>query len=179
MPQFSFTDRLLMAAHDITDALEHPHPDVSFYTVGDETIKVLTTLAAIFRNKYNKPPAPELIDSPIKAAENKRPAVLIQPMLTSPVNHTYQTISQTEVNQVPAHVIEFRNSPKLPMVVTPAARIAAPPRVPARARNLSPRNLSQGYFLDMGSNNNAIDLGNNCWTNLPMMSTVLHPAPGK
>jgi hypothetical protein len=72
------------------DALKHHHPDVTFNTVGDDTIKALTTLAAIFKMKYNKPPAPELIDSPIKAAENKRPAVLIQPVLASPVKHTYQ-----------------------------------------------------------------------------------------
>jgi hypothetical protein len=58
-----------MAAHDITDALKHTHMDVSFSTVGDTIITALTILVAIFRNKYNKPPAPELIDSPIKAAE--------------------------------------------------------------------------------------------------------------
>jgi hypothetical protein len=30
MPQLSSTDRVLMAAQDMTDALKHPHPDVSF-----------------------------------------------------------------------------------------------------------------------------------------------------
>jgi hypothetical protein len=106
MPQLSSTDRLIMAANDMTDALKHPHTDVPFNTDGYDTIKALTTLAAIFKNKCNKPPAPELIDSPIKAAENKRPAVLIQTVLKSPVKHTYQTRSQTELNQVPAHLRE-------------------------------------------------------------------------
>jgi hypothetical protein len=91
MPQLSPTDIPLMAANDMTDALKHHHPDGPFNPVGDDTINALTLLSAIFKNKYNKPPAPELIDSPLKAAENKRPAVLIQPMLTSPVKHTYQT----------------------------------------------------------------------------------------
>jgi hypothetical protein len=68
MPQLSSTDRLLMAANDITDALKNPHPDVPFNTVGYDAITALTTLAAIFKRKYDKPPAPELIDSPIKAA---------------------------------------------------------------------------------------------------------------
>jgi hypothetical protein len=147
-----------MAAHDMTDALKHPHSDVPFNIVGDETIMSLTTLSAIIRNKYNKPPSPELIDSPIKATENKRHAVRIQPVLTSPVKHTFKTRSQKEVNQVPAHFSELQNSPQLPRVVTPATRNAAPPRVPARARNLSPRNLSQGDFWDMGSANNVITL---------------------
>jgi hypothetical protein len=93
MPHLSSTDRLLMAANDMTDSLKHPHPDVPFNTVGEDTIMALTTLANIFKNNYNKPPAPELIDSPIKAAENKCPAVLIQPVRTSPIKNTYQTRS--------------------------------------------------------------------------------------
>jgi hypothetical protein len=64
-------------------------------------------------------------------------------------------------------------------VVTPETRSAAHQRVPARARNLSPRNLSQGYFWDVGSVNNAIALDNNHWTNVPMMNAVIHPASGK
>jgi hypothetical protein len=93
MPQLSSTERLLMAANDMTRALKHPHMDVPLNTVGDCTITALTNLSAIFQNKYNKPPAPEpeLIDSPNKAAENKRPAVLMQPVLTYPGKNTYQT----------------------------------------------------------------------------------------
>jgi hypothetical protein len=82
------------------------------------------------------------------------------------------------VNQVSVRVSESRNSPQLPRVATPAKRSASPPRVPTRARNLSPRNLSQGDFWDMGSANNAIYLGNNHWNNTPMMNSVLHPASG-
>jgi hypothetical protein len=61
MPQLSYTDRLLMTANDTTDALKHPHPNVPFNTVGEDTITALTTLSAIFKSKYNNPPAPELI----------------------------------------------------------------------------------------------------------------------
>jgi hypothetical protein len=41
MPQLSSTDRLLMAAKDMTDAFQNPHPDVPFASVGDDTIKAL------------------------------------------------------------------------------------------------------------------------------------------
>jgi hypothetical protein len=68
MPQISSTYRLLMAAHDMTDAVRHPNTDVPFSTIGDDTITALTKLAAIFKNKYNKPSAPVIIYSPIKAA---------------------------------------------------------------------------------------------------------------
>jgi hypothetical protein len=64
-------------------------------------------------------------------------------------------------------------------VVTPQIIIAATPRVPARARNLSPRNLSQGDFWYTGSANNIIPLGNSHWPKTPMMNAVLHPASGK
>jgi hypothetical protein len=156
MPQLSSTDRVLMAAQDMNDALKHPHPDVPFATIGDETIMALTTLATIFKNKFQKPLAPEAQSSPLKAAENKRPAALIQQALTSPSRPMYQTRSHTINPTAPAHVIHSPNSSLPPRVVTPAARSAAPPRVPARARNLSPRNLSQGDFRDMGSANHAL-----------------------
>jgi hypothetical protein len=38
MPQMFSTDRLLMAAQDMTDALKQTHPDVPFATIGDYTI---------------------------------------------------------------------------------------------------------------------------------------------
>jgi hypothetical protein len=43
MPQMSSTDRLLMAAQDMTDSLKHPHQDVTFATIGDDTISALAT----------------------------------------------------------------------------------------------------------------------------------------
>jgi hypothetical protein len=53
MPRLSSTDRLIMAAND-TDALQNPHPDVSFTQVGDDTILALTALAEIFKLKLQK-----------------------------------------------------------------------------------------------------------------------------
>jgi hypothetical protein len=51
MPQLSSTDRLIMAAKDMTDALHNPHPEVPFARVGDDTISALADLAAIFKLK--------------------------------------------------------------------------------------------------------------------------------
>jgi hypothetical protein len=90
-----------MADNDMTDALKHPHPDVPFNTVEEDKISALTTLAAIFKRKYNKSPGQHLIGSPIKAAEKKLPAVYIQPVLTYPVKNIYQIRSKTQVNTVP------------------------------------------------------------------------------
>jgi hypothetical protein len=42
LPQLSSTNRLLMAAKDMTDALQKPHPAVPFASVGDDTIAALT-----------------------------------------------------------------------------------------------------------------------------------------
>jgi hypothetical protein len=57
MPQMSSSDRILMTAQDMTDALKHPHPDVSFDIIGDDTIKALSTLSEIFTKKTKKPKA--------------------------------------------------------------------------------------------------------------------------
>jgi hypothetical protein len=74
MSQLSSADILIMTADDMADAIKHPHPYVPFSTVRDNTISELTTLTAIFKRKYNKILAQHLIDFPIKASENKRPA---------------------------------------------------------------------------------------------------------
>jgi hypothetical protein len=51
MPQLSTTDRLIMAAKYMMDALQNPHPDVPFAQVGDDTISALAELAVIFKLK--------------------------------------------------------------------------------------------------------------------------------
>jgi hypothetical protein len=88
-----------MAANDMSNALKHPHPEVPFPHVGDDTITALAQLAEIFKNKFQKPKLPELTHSPIKAAKNKIPAAPTQPILTSPMKNTYQTRSQK--NSIP------------------------------------------------------------------------------
>jgi hypothetical protein len=106
------------------------------------------------------------------APENKRPAVLIQPIITSPATHIYH---QTEVNQSPDNICESKNSTQITRLVNPSARSTSPPRVPARARIHSPRK-SQGDFLDMGSVNHAMASDNK---NVPMMNAVLHTVTRK
>jgi hypothetical protein len=69
-----------LGANYISDALKHPHPEVPFSQVRDDTITALAQLATIFKNKFQKPSAPELIQSPLKAAENKQPAALAHPI---------------------------------------------------------------------------------------------------
>jgi hypothetical protein len=58
MPQLSSTDRLLMAAKNMTDALQNPHPEVPFASVGDDTMSALVELAAIFKLKLQQTPSP-------------------------------------------------------------------------------------------------------------------------
>jgi hypothetical protein len=54
MPQLSSADRLIMAANDMTDALNYSHPGVPFNTVGDYIISALTTLAAILKKSTTR-----------------------------------------------------------------------------------------------------------------------------
>jgi hypothetical protein len=144
MPQLSSTDRLIMAANDMTNALKNTHPAVPFTKVGDDTIEALTQLAENFKNKFQKVKPPVLSNLTIKASENKRSAVLIQPILTSPMQHNYQKRSQSTIDTGAA-----TNTPLLPRVVTPMMGQAASLRVPTRSQNLSPRNLSQNDFCNI------------------------------
>jgi hypothetical protein len=104
-------------------------------------ITALALVATIFKNKFQKPTAPELIQAPLKAAENKQPAALAHPILTSPMQHKCQTRSQ-----IPTSANTARNTPLLLRVVTPMTGQSASPRVPARKQNLSTINLSQDDF---------------------------------
>jgi hypothetical protein len=54
MIQLSSTDRLIMAAKDMTDALHNPHQKVPFARVGDDTILALADLAAILKLKLRQ-----------------------------------------------------------------------------------------------------------------------------
>jgi hypothetical protein len=69
MPQLSSTDRLLMAAKDMTDALQNPHPEVPFASVGDDTISALTDLVAIFKLKQRQTPSPATQAAPAKVIQ--------------------------------------------------------------------------------------------------------------
>jgi hypothetical protein len=70
MPQMSSTDRILMAAQDMTDALKYPHPHVPFATIGEYTISALATLAETFTRKFKKAEAQNIPPAPQKAAAN-------------------------------------------------------------------------------------------------------------
>jgi hypothetical protein len=142
----------------MSNALQNLHPEVPLAQVGDDTISALTKLAEIFKNKFQKVQAPGLSNAPVKAAENKSPVDLSQPILTSPVKQQYQTRSQTII-----YTEDTTSAPLLSRVVTPMTGRAAPPRVPTRSQNLSPRNLSQVNFWDIASANMAIALGTHHW----------------
>jgi hypothetical protein len=74
IPQLSSTDRLIMAANDMSNALKTPHPEVELSHIGDDTILALRTLDEIFKNKFQKVHIPELPAAPSKVAERTRPA---------------------------------------------------------------------------------------------------------
>jgi hypothetical protein len=88
MPQLSSTDRLLMAAKDMTDAVQNPHPEVPFASVGDDTISALADLAAISKLKLRQTPSlapqsvpPNVFQQPRLAASSNQ--ILNSPMPTS------------------------------------------------------------------------------------------------
>jgi hypothetical protein len=163
-----------MAANYMANAFKHPHPEVLFAHVGYDTITALTQMAEIFKNKFQKPKSPELTHSPTKAAENKRPVALTQPLFNSPMQHKYQTRSKR-----PILTKTTSDTPLLPRLVTPMTGRAASPTVQARTQNLSPRNLSQDDFWSMETSNMAIALGTNHCSQKHFANAVVHPVTGK
>jgi hypothetical protein len=174
MPQLSSTDRLLMAAKDMTDALQNPHPEVPFASVGDDTISALTDLAAIFKLKLRQTPSPAPQAAPPKVFQHPSLAPSPNQILNSPMPIARQTRSQTTI-----HTQDIPNVPLPPRVVTPRTLRQSPPRVPTSSRRLSPRNLSQDDFCEMDTAHMAIALGDNHWSQQHQANAVVHPVTGK
>jgi hypothetical protein len=171
MPQMSSTDRILLAAQDMTDALKHPHPDVPFATIGDDTIAALEKLSEIFTRKFKKQEKPDPAPEPEKLHGIQRNVAPEGSILSRPIqNHI------TRKNPTATRFSAGKQPP--PRVVTQATRRVSPPRVKARAQQLSPRNLSRD-FLDIGAANCACALGDNHWTKTPMINSIIHPVTGK
>jgi hypothetical protein len=168
MPQLSSTDRLLMASKDMTDAFQNPHPEVPFASVGDDTVKALTDLAAIFKLKLQQ--APSLATQASPATIIQRPNLIPFPpqISTSPMPDKRQTRSQTTI-----HTPDIPFMPLAPRVVTPRTLHHSPPRVPNGSLELTPCNLSQDDFCEM-----EISLGNNHWSQRHHANAVIHPITG-
>jgi hypothetical protein len=71
-----------MAAKDMTDAFQNPHPDVPFAIVGDDTISALADLAEIFKLKLQQAPSLATPASPAKVVQ--RPSLI--PLSTQSLN---------------------------------------------------------------------------------------------
>jgi hypothetical protein len=174
MPQLSSTDRLIMAAKDMTDALQNPHPEVPFDRIGNDTISALAELAAIFKLKLRQTPAATLSAAPLKVIQRPCLAESSNPLLASPIPPPRLTISQ-----ITFHTQDITNAPLPPRVVTPRTLRPSPPRVPTRSHRLSPRNFSQHDFCGMDTAHMAIALGDNHWSQQYQANAVLHPITGK
>jgi hypothetical protein len=174
MPQLSSTERFIMAAKDMTDALQNPHPEVPFAHVRDDTISALAELATIFELKLQQTPPLTLPAAPPTVKLCTCLAESSNPILASPIPPSRQTISKTTI-----HTRDITNAPLLPRVVTPRTRNPSPPRVPTRSQNLSPRNLSQKDFCGMDTSRMAIALRNNHCSQQHLANAVIHPITGK
>jgi hypothetical protein len=174
MPQLSSTDRLLMAAKETTDALQNPHPEFPFASVGDDTIAALTDLAAIFKLKLRQTPSPATQAAPATVVQRQSLAPSSNQILNSPMPISRQTRSQTAI-----HTQDIPNVPLPPRVVTPRTIRQPPPRVPTGSQGLSPRNLSEDDFCGMDSSHMAISLGHTHWSQRHQANAVIQPVTGK
>jgi hypothetical protein len=174
MPQLSSTDILIMAAKDMTDALQNPHPEVPFARVGDDTISALAELAAIFKLKLRQTQPPTLPAAPPKVTQRPCLDESSNPILAPPMPLPRQTRSQTTI-----HTQDIANAPLPPRVVTPRTLNPSPTRVPNRSQRLSPHNFSQNDFCGMNTAHMAIALGNNHWSRQHLANAVIHPVTGK
>jgi hypothetical protein len=163
-----------MAANDMTDAWQNPHPEVPFAQIGDDTILALAELAAIFKLKLQQTPPATLPTAPLKGIQRQCLAESSNPMLASPMPPPRQARSQTTI-----HTKDMTNAPLPPRVVTPRTLRPSPLRVPTQSRRLSPPNLSQHDFCGMDTAHMAIALGDNHWSQQHQANAVIHPALGK
>jgi hypothetical protein len=114
-----------MAAKDMTDALQNPHPEVPFDHVRDDTISALAKLDAISKFKLRQTQPPALPDPAPKVTKRPSLAESPNPILASPMPLPRQTISQTKI-----HSQDIANASLPPRVATPRTLNPSPPRMP-------------------------------------------------
>jgi hypothetical protein len=170
MPELSSTDRLIMAAKDMPDALQNPYPKVPFAQIGDDTISALAELAANFKLILWKSKPPTLPAAPPKVIQHPCIAESSNPALASPMPLRRKTRSETTF-----HAQEIPNSPLPPRVVMPGTLRPSPPRVPTRSHKISPRNLSQHDFCGMDTAHTSISLRDDHWYWQHQANAVVHP----
>jgi hypothetical protein len=98
IPRLSSTDRLIMAANDMKDALQNLHTDVPFTQVGDYTISALTALAEIFKLKLQKVQNPACQAAPPKVTLRPCLDESSNTMLASPMPYPRQMRSQKTIH---------------------------------------------------------------------------------
>jgi hypothetical protein len=98
MPQLSLTDRLIMAAKYMTDALQNHHPEVPFARVKDATILALAELAKKFKLKLRQTPPTALPAAPPTVKLRTSLAESSNPILASPMPLPRQTRSHTTIH---------------------------------------------------------------------------------
>jgi hypothetical protein len=156
MPQLSSIDQLLMESKDMTDVFQNPHPDVPFASVGDDTVKALADLAAIFKLKLQQASSLATPASPAKVVQRPNLIPLPTQISTLPMPDRRQTRSHTTI-----HTPDIPDRQLPPRVVTPQTLCHSSPRVPTGSQQLSPRNLNQDDFCGMDTAHMVIALGNN------------------
>jgi hypothetical protein len=174
MPQLSSTDILIMAAKDMMDALQNPHPEVPVARVGDDTISALAELASIFKLKLRQTPSPSPPAAPPKFTQRPYLAESSNPILAYPMPISRQTMSQTTI-----HTQDISNAPLPPRVVTPRTLTPSPRRVPTSSQRLYPRDLSQNDFRGIDTAHMAIALWHNHWSRQHQANAVIHPVTRK
>jgi hypothetical protein len=80
------------------DALHNPHPDVPFASVGDDTVKALADLAAIFKLKLQQAPSHATQAPPPKVVPHPSLTPSSTQILNSPMPIRRQTRSQTTIH---------------------------------------------------------------------------------
>jgi hypothetical protein len=92
MPQMSSTDRILMAAQYMTDALKHPHPNFPFATIGDDTMTALEKLSEIFTKKFKKQESADPTPEPERLHDVQRNVAPNAGIISPPIqNHITET----------------------------------------------------------------------------------------
>jgi hypothetical protein len=118
-----------MAAKDMMDALQNPHPEVPFAQIGDDTISALAELAAIFKLKLRQTLAATLPAVHPKVTQRPCLTESYNPLLASTMPLPRQTRSQTTINTQ-----DMTHAPLPQRVVTPRTLHPSPPRVPTPSR---------------------------------------------
>jgi hypothetical protein len=175
MPQLSSTYRLIMAANNMTNALKHPHPEVTFAHVKDDTKNSINTAGGDFKKQISKTQVTRTHSFAYQGRRKQKTFCFN----TANSNFSHAASVSNKVTQTNPHDSNNRHAITSEGDHTNDGSGSISEGATALTKSFSKKFVTRSFLERTETANMAIALGKNHWSQQHFANTVVHPVTGK